>query len=170
MCYEDIILVPLFDRADNVRAYALIDAADEDLIFAHYWHLGADDRACRIGTGDQGGQIIYMHRVVMGVGYGDDIIVDHINRQHLDNRRSNLRLVTTAQNSQNRSKKAPASSQYRGVSFRPADPKNREIRDRWVARVSVGGRMHNIGSFPTEEDAAQAAQEGRIRLMSHAID
>jgi len=46
------------------------------------------------------GKKVYMHRFIMGGPKG--LIVDHINRQTLDNRRENLRIVTHSENMKNR--------------------------------------------------------------------
>jgi len=165
MCTEDITLIPLYARDGTVRAYTMIDTADASWVNEDRWHLGSDDRAQRIVSGET----VFLHREVMNVDYGNPIIVDHFNRQHLDNRRSNLRLVTQAQNAQNRSKKAPATSKHRGVCWKPArGAKN--PHGRWCARLSVTGIAIHVGYYDTEEAAAEAVQAARRKLMSHAVE
>ena len=44
---------------------------------------------------------IYMHRLIMG--FPDNLDIDHINKNTLDNRKENLRVVTTRQNNFNQS-------------------------------------------------------------------
>lgn len=162
MCQEDIVLVPLYARDGGIRAYALIDAEDAPRVNRHTWHLTADDRAGRIVSGET----IYLHREVMKVGYGDPAIIDHINRQPLDARKSNLRKVTTAQNAQNRSKKAFAHSKHRGVTWNPS-PRGYK---NWSARFSIGGISHWVGRFYTEEEAAAAVQAARLAHLPYAVD
>lgn len=48
------------------------------------------------------GKKIYMHRLLMGLPEG--LQVDHINKQTLDNRCENLRIVTQSENNRNRIK------------------------------------------------------------------
>jgi hypothetical protein len=166
MCLEDITLVPLYARDGSVRAYTLIDTADATWVNQHRWCVTSDERAGRIVSG----MVVYLHREIMNVSYGNPIIIDHINRQHLDNRRCNLREVTAAQNAQNRSKKAPASSPHRGVTLKKANPRNRTVRDKWVARAANEGRMHHVGHYNTEEEAVEAVRAFRLSHMTHALD
>lgn len=61
-----------------------------------------------------------IHRLVMNAP--DDMIVDHINHDGLDNRKSNLRVVTRSQNQQNRKGAAGHNkhSKIRGISWENA--------------------------------------------------
>lgn len=69
--------------------------------------------------------------------------VDHINHNTLDNRKSNLRVCTNAENSRNRIVKSP----YKGVS------KNGK---RYRARIEVDGNKICLGTYNTPEEASQA--------------
>lgn len=94
-----------------------------------------------------------MHRDVMGLVAGDGKIVDHINGDPLDNRRCNLRIVTSAQNSQNLRGPRKSASGLRGVS--KSDNPNR-----WKAYCG----SDYLGSFRSpEEAAARAAAERAAR-------
>jgi hypothetical protein len=91
-----------------------------------------------------------MHRDVMGAP--DGLLVDHINQNGLDNRRSNLRIATGAQNQRNAHGRGihrgkASSSAFRGVS---------RSKGKWGAHVSVNGRNIRLGTFVTEEAAARA--------------
>jgi hypothetical protein len=86
-----------------------------------------------------------MHRVVMNAPR--DQIIDHINGDGLDNRRRNLRIVSSLQNMQNRMKHTVGQSTYKGI---------RPLKGRWEARITYGGRRKSIGWFDTEIQAAQA--------------
>ena len=55
-----------------------------------------------------------MHRMIVGAKPGQ--IVDHINHNTLDNRRTNLRACTYQQNNMNARKRQGTSSKYKGVS------------------------------------------------------
>jgi hypothetical protein len=75
-------------------------------------------------------------------------MTDHINGDGLDNRRTNLRPATPAQNQANRRRNANSRSGFKGVDLLPSG--------RWRAQISVNGVKAHIGSFPTPQDAARA--------------
>jgi hypothetical protein len=152
------ILVPLRGRNGNVRAYAVVDHKDARLATSR-WSLHGGGYAVRVSYK----QTILLHREVAGLGYGDPLEVDHINGNRLDNRRSNLRIVTSAQQKQNQSGHANTSSAYRGVTWN-------SDRDRWDAQVCLGGRHHHVGSFADELVAARAASAFREAHMPHTVE
>ena len=90
-----------------------------------------------------------MHRQIMGLVRGDGMEVDHINHDTLDNRRSNLRVVTPTQNKRWQPSRAGSSSEYVGVSWDSA-------RYKWRAQIQVDGKVLNLGRFSTEYEAALA--------------
>lgn len=85
-----------------------------------------------------------IHRVIAGAAPGE--IVDHINRDKLDNRCSNLRVVTHQLNVVNRGKQRNNTSGYPGVQWRKA-------RQKWIAIIGRNGRYRKLGSFDTPEAA-----------------
>ena len=79
-------------------------------------------------------------------------IVDHIDRNPLNNRRSNLRLATNSENSRNRSKRENASSKYFGVYF-----SNVKSSKPWRARFCKSkNSKRKEKCFASEIDAAKA--------------
>ena len=85
----------------------------------------------------------------MGRKLGRFEYVDHINGNCLDNRRSNLRVATPSQNSQNKSGSSAQhrTSAHKGVSWKSRD----EI---WVAQILVNKLKIHLGYFQGEQDAA----------------
>ena len=154
--------IPLFVR-DRVTSYALIDSDDAEHVRRHRWYRNFDGYAMR--TIDDH-VAVRMHRDILGLAKGDGTTVDHINRNRLDNRRSNLRIVTPAGNTQNRGSGRGSRSTYRGVYWEPG---GRGLKP-WRPRIRVDGKLRHVGCFATEKEAAEAARAARARLMPFAVD
>lgn len=92
---------------------------------------------------------VKMHRLIAGLD--SPLLCDHINRNTLDNRQCNLRLVDFKWNSTNRGKNIHrSSSAYKGVKFTPNQ--NRK----WYMRLKDNGRVIHMKAFDCERDAALA--------------
>ena len=72
--------------------------------------------------------------------------VDHINNDVKNNKVENLRWATNSQNSQNAKISKDNTSGTKGVSFR------KDIK-KWRARITINGKVINLGSFMKKEDA-----------------
>jgi hypothetical protein len=160
------IPIPLRNRRGESVAHALIDVADAELAgFRWYLDRGNVSRSgkpyARRRDPDRPGSI-YLHRMVLGLSADDPRKGDHINGDTLDCRRSNLRIVTTAQNAQNQGSRR-GSSTYRGVTWDKA-------RQKWMATGFLDGRHKTIGRFDTEEEAASASAAWRAEHMPFSSD
>jgi hypothetical protein len=103
-----------------------------------------------------------MARFIMGLSYGDPRQVDHKNREEtLDNRRSNLR-ITTKQNAQNIGITKRNTSGFKGVVLEPAGS-NERTTNGWRARIRVGHKLINIGTYSTPEKAARAYDKAALK-------
>lgn len=91
-------------------------------------------------------RIVLMHRLIMEASAHQ--LVDHANRNGLDNRRLNLRFATRSQNAAN-ARGSGMYSQYRGVTFD-------KRRQKWVTFIKSGKKQITVGSFACEEVAAAA--------------
>ena len=90
--------------------------------------------------------IILMHVIIAGTPNGME--TDHINGNGLDNRRGNLRVVTTRQNAQNRH--ICKTSKYPGVSW---DKDKRK----WRVQIYATGK-HYLGRYDDEITASRRYQ------------
>jgi hypothetical protein len=142
--------LPLRRRDGSVRAWGLIDAADAPYVTRWKW--------CRHSAGyierRRRGKIVYLHRILLGLGPNDQRHGDHRNGDPADCRRCNLRILSSQRNSWNRAAiEGRGASKYRGVA--------RTKGGRWRAYCTPGGRQHNVGTFDTQEEAAIAVAEYR---------
>jgi hypothetical protein len=154
------VLIPVYSGR-KITGHTIVD--DEDAHqSAHRWRV-IDGYAIRTSRADGRARTIRLHREILGLTHGDSLASDHINRNRLDNRRSNLRVVTRAQNAQNVPSHRGSSSKYRGVTWYARARK-------WLAQAKFNGRNHFLGYYRIEEDAAAAASEFRRANMAHAIE
>lgn len=95
----------------------------------------------------------FIHRVILSRMIGRELLrnelVDHINNNPLDNRRSNLRLATVSQNRMNASKHDTCTSKYKGVSWN-------KYMSKWKVSIQKDHKSIHLGYFESEELAYQA--------------
>jgi hypothetical protein len=77
---------------------ALVDMDD----WERFQHLAFSYSGLGYVATNTGGQRCYLHRLILGLEPGNPLVCDHINRNKLDNRRANLRVVTQKENCANR--------------------------------------------------------------------
>ena len=119
----------------------LADDSDLELLASRRWWVSVMAKGRLVVVSKSG---VTMHRFLMQAKPGQ--IVDHANRNPLDNRRSNLRFCTHAQNQQNRYCNR-GNSLFKGVW---------KEGSKWRAYVGFESKQIWLGSFATEEDAARA--------------
>ena len=132
----------------------------EDQAWFDQYKWSASDNGCgtvyvhRNTRRHEGGKTrkIYLHRALLNPAPGE--IVDHINRNPLDNRKVNLRIASSTESNRNRGKNntwkgKPTSSKYKGVSW---DSR----RMKWCSYIWSENRSTHIGYFTEEKNAARA--------------
>lgn len=138
----------------------LVSAVDYDWLSRFSWSVGSHGYAQRfLPRIDAAAACRLMHRELLGLQPRDGRIGDHINGNTLDNRRSNLRVVTASQSSSNVA--ARGISGYRGVYPNGG---------RWIARGKKNGEVHNLGTYDTPEEAAEVARAWRLAHLPGYVD
>lgn len=141
----DYVQIELFgNNAKNKGAVMLISKSDITHCLNYKWYLSKTgypvtytsvDQTEKFGTG------IKIHRFLEPL-VPKDMVVDHINRDRLDNRRTNLRICTIAENGYNKTR----TKKYKGV---------RQVKSGWIASITKNGTKHEIKNIPTEKQAAE---------------
>ncbi|MGU3661083.1 HNH endonuclease [Methylobacterium fujisawaense] len=124
----------------------VVDEGDASLVAGLSWHR----------TGTKGGKVyaqtkvkgkrVLLHRLLLNAPA--DLEVDHRDGDTRNNRRSNLRIATHAQNMANRRMLRNNTSGFRGVSFR--------VGRGWCAEIYANGVRKHLGYFREAVIAARA--------------
>jgi len=137
----------------------VIDAEDVDLVSAHYWHH-KKSKGYIISKPHQS-EKLFLHRFLIGVSE-KNVIVDHINRNKLDCRKGNLRLVTAQQNSMNASLPSTNTSGFMGVSFVTR-------RKCYRAQIGLGNKDIYLGSSKDSLICAQMYNYAALLLFKDYV-
>ena len=145
-------MIPLRDKKRNVVIYAQCSQCDYQELMRFKWCRTSTENFKAYAKSTIEGKQYKMHKYVMErvlqrkLRRGE--VVDHVNRDKLDNRRKNLRVVSKKQNGYNRSKRKGASSNFRGVSKTKVG--------KYKTTVGVNGRQIYLGLYENEVEAALA--------------
>lgn len=124
----------------------IVDADDLENLKKYSWYVSSRGYAC---TRKQG-KLMYLHRILMNPR---NLQVDHMNRNKLDNRKCNLRVVTNQENHFNRPVNRNNKSGHTGVYFHKQCSK-------WCVQLRKGNRTIHGGTF----DKLSLAIEARENL------
>lgn len=131
--------------------YAVVDNDDYAKLSKINWYFD-HGYARNKGKNDS----VYMHRYIMGNKLR--VNIDHINGNKLDNRKSNLRFCSQAQNSKNSvSHKDSKYSKYKGVSY------NKSL-GYWTATICDNGKI--VTKYTNSENKA-ARIYNQLALIYH---
>jgi hypothetical protein len=138
-------------KLNNTKEVAIVDDEDYALLSRYSWTTNQKGHVKTHIYLGKSHHTLLLHRLIMNPT--NEQQVDHINRNKLDNRKENLRICYSMQNSWNRSKyDFPKYSKYKGVSF----IKN---RNKWTAYITYNGCRYFLGYYNFEDDAARAYNE-----------
>lgn len=135
----------------------LYDDEDAAIVARGPWHVG-NGYVRRSSSVDGKRTLILMHREILSAP--DGVRVDHANGNRADNRRSNLRLCTHAENMRNR-----AVSKSNGLGLKGVYCEMRRGRPmRWRAQIECNNRRFRLGLFKSPEAAYAAYCAAAKRL------
>lgn len=143
---------------------ALVDDADFAWLSAHSWRAASACGARGRLNGHEGyyavryvrvgrrNKAIFMHRLIAAPP--TNMVVDHIDRNTLNNQRSNLRIATGQQNSCNRFHRSRKSG-MKGVEIN---------KRRFRARIVWRGMRYYLGAYELRDQAAVAYDVGAVAV------
>lgn len=127
-----------------------IDKEDMEKCSKLTWHYAKNKDSKYIQTRIKG-KMIKLHRYIMNMN-NSNLVVDHINRNPLDNRKLNLRICSYKENSFNKSIRVDNTSGIPGVSFHKTNKK-------WRAKIKYNNLTIHLGYF---EDINEALINRRV--------
>lgn len=154
---ENTRLIPL-----TQGQFAIVDEADFEWLTQ--WKWTAERRrttwyAIRGVNADNpcGRRTLRLHRFILAAPAS--LCVDHADGDGLNNTRSNLRVCTPAENSQNqKAQRQLKSSPYKGVSW------DKRV-EKWQAYIKKEGRKQSLGYYTCEDEAAAAYNVAALSLF-----
>lgn len=130
----------------------LFDIEDLEKVSAYPWHI---DNAGYPGCYAEK-KMVRLHRFLIPE-VADGMVIDHINRNKLDNRRENLRICTQKENVRNSPLQRNNTSGVAGVFF------DKKV-GRWRAQVYKNKKTVHVGIFDDYEDAVTARKNAEKEL------
>jgi hypothetical protein len=138
----DIFEMELYDRSGNVKAVTKFDKDIYSIVRKYKWGITSfgyvathHKKYC---------SPFFLHHLVVGQPLSREYVVDHIDRDKLNNLKSNLRIITRRENLCNNSGK--------GYFF------NSKAK-RYIVVIGVGGKSVYGGCYQKEEDAENKVKE-----------
>jgi len=133
--------------------FAKVDDVDYESIIKTRWYLTNHGYAVtNVG--------VRMHRLIINAKPGET--VDHIDRDRLNNVRSNLRLVNASQNCLNRSKTTNTRCNYKGAYHIKATGS-------WSSQLGYAGVFYSLGFYKSELAAAIAYNRKAKELSDYFV-
>lgn len=127
------------------------DKEDFEKVSQYTWYL-SNRGAIETHNHKNNYKLLKLHRLMKNIVNPKEII-DHINHNTLDNRKENLRVCDSRENSYNQTiTRSNNTSGYKGVTW------DKTLK-KWIAYIHVNYKKLHIGCFENKEDAARAYNE-----------
>lgn len=149
--FEIVGNVAIGRTAQGIEFY--IDAEDLEKVAGKCWSVNACGYL-QTNLYSQG-KTVLLHRIIMG-DYEKGLCVDHIDRNKLNNMKSNLRLCRQKDNAKNTRIRSDNTSGHKGVYKK---------NGRWFSEITADGERHYLGTFKNIDDAIAARVKAEERYF-----
>lgn len=129
--------------------FAIVDDCDRDLLLIGWFLVGNKGQ---IHGRINGKKTQLSREIARRMGLSLSMQIDHEDRNKLNNQRSNLREATNGQNRVNSCVQKNSKTQVKGV--------EKDINNRFRAKMSFQGKRISLGTFDSVEEASEAYKAG----------
>ncbi len=134
----------------------IIDIEDVPLVTSYNWFSKKSGSYFYAYAHHEHDKKVLLHRLVLNAKSTD--VVDHKNRNTLDNRKTNLRICSKAENNRNSKKNIRGTSSiYKGVTKRPSG--------RFGVYINYNKKPLCLGTYDTEKEAAIVYNNKAVELF-----
>lgn len=128
----------------------LIDTVNLKKVNKYKWHIHQNQYARHNIRPERG----FMHHIITPIIKG--MVIDHINRNKLDNRQSNLRVVNQKVNRRNSGLDNTNTTGVKGVYFY-------KRHNKWSSGIRIDNRLIHLGYFIDKEYAIKSRKEAELK-------
>lgn len=151
--YAEVII---YDKDKREKCRTQIDIDDINKIKPYRWSGKNESNGIYIIT-DTNGKKLYIQDVICD-NTQKEFIIDHKDRDSLNNRKNNLRHCSHSQNSMNCSIRKNNTSGVTGVCW---DAEN----DKWIAQIRINGKGKKLGRYKNKEDAIEVREKAELKYF-----
>lgn len=157
--YDTYATFDTYDLNGNIVKTYKIDLEDVDFVKTHkcYTH-----NITKYAIFKKDGKNIALHKYLTNTINNDNVVVDHINRDRYDNRKSNLRITSSLENNLNTGIPSHNTSGIKGVSYRKKD-------GTYEAYVNKYDKKIGLGSYNTIDKASIARKIGELVIYGDKL-
>jgi hypothetical protein len=155
--YNDFAEICLYNAHGVEISRAIIDIEDVEKVKNIKWHLTPQNYA------RSNNPKIGLHNFILGYKSDKKNVVDHINRNRLDCRKSNLRMTNYQENGINKGKQSNNTSGFPGVSYD-------NYHNKYEANIKINGKKKFLGYFVDINDAIQKRKEAESLYFGKEIN
>lgn len=149
---DKVIKIILKNKRYEKIGEAIVDLDNHNIVKDKRWSMSVDGYAVtRID-----GKLKFLHYLIMGIESVEGMVVDHIDRNKLNNRAENLRLIEKHKNHMNHKGYRNNKSGFTGVVFDKG-------RNKWKALIHINKKQKLIGRFSNIEDAIIARLNAELQ-------
>lgn len=138
----------------NTNKKFLFDKEDFDLIRSHCWRENVTSGYIVTSLNNQTNYPL--HRLIMKLE--NTQLIDHINRDRVDNRKCNLRICTVQQNNFNKNNKNNFSSGHKGVGWN-------KLLNKWEVYIQKNYKRYRLGYFSDLNEAIKIREQAEDKYF-----